>query len=72
MPAGTLKIFIGQVLTAQYSDLKTAGAFVRKGRRNYKESFEIYTYLTAQFVVELRSGLPTKISIDCTKVPPMV
>lgn len=71
MAAATLKIFITQTLTQQYSDLTTAGVRVRKEDRNYKDKSEVYTFLGAQMTVEKRSGAPVKISIDCAMVPAM-
>ena len=72
MAAGTLKIFITQTLTEQYSDLRTAGVLVRKASRNYRDKIEVYTFLTATITVEKASGVPVKVLVDCTKVPPMV
>lgn len=72
MAAATLKIFIGQSVTTQYADLKSAGVLKSKDDQNYRDKSEVYTFLTATMIVLKKSGKPVQILIDCTKVPPMV
>lgn len=72
MAAATLKIFIGQSVVTQYADLKSAGVLKSKEDLNYRDKWEIYTFLTATIKVLKKSGKPVQVLIDCTKVPAMV
>lgn len=71
MAAISLKIFLGQSLSNQYADLKSAGVFIRKGGRSYKDKHESYTFLGSDFTVYKRSGVVVNILMDCAKVPPL-
>jgi len=69
MAAATLKIFLEQNLATQYADLKTAGVLKKKDDDNYRDKYEKYTFLTAEFTVKKKSGVVQSIQIDCAKVP---
>lgn len=69
MAAATLKIFLGQDLATQYADLKSAGVLKKKTDDNYRDKYEKYTFLTADFTVTKKSGVVTQIQMDCAKVP---
>lgn len=69
MAVTTLKAFIQQSLTLQYADLKSAGVLKKKDEDNYKERSERYTFLGSEFVVYKKSGVVTKILMDCALIP---
>lgn len=71
MAAATIKDFLGQDLATQYADLQTAGVLVGKADDNYRDKYEKYTFLTANFTVAKKSGVVQSIQIDCAKVPPL-
>lgn len=71
MAAATLKIFLGQDLATQYADLKTAGVLKGRADDNYRDKYERYTFLTADFTVKKKSGVVTQIQMDCAKTPPL-
>lgn len=72
MAAATIKLFLGQALATQYADLKSAGVLKKKDGSNYRDTTETYTFLTADFMVQKKSGKVISIFIITTKIPALV